>query len=400
MPAIDLVNSEFAPGELASLPFATGEYHSRWKRARAILLQEGIDALVLSSQRNFEYIVGYRTPAWYIKSRPLIVVVPSSGAPFVVASEAHAAEIQAEGVVDSLIAYVGFEEAATDGLIQGLAERGLGRGALGFELGHEQRLGLPFQQFQRLRDVLSDARIIDATSVIWQLRLIKSQHEVAYLREAGRITGAAYTNLLSSLREGWTQWDVYREFGRSLLAHGGDGPEYLTMTGGPGHYDLRNSWPGERAFVADELFWMDVAAPYRAYFADYTRCASVGRGLSVQRQTYLQVHEILDHALDAVRAGVEASAIMAAAQEAAQRRNLTITVSSRIGHGVGLDLTEPPSLTQDATDVLVPGMVIAVEPGVITDHGFFHLEENVVVLANGYAFLSEPMPQTLPEVGL
>ena len=44
-------------------------------------------------------------------------------------------------------------------------------------------------------------------------------------------------------------------------------------------------------------------------------------------------------------------------------------------------------------------MVIAVEPGVITDHGFYHLEENVVVLANGYAFMSEPMPETLPEAG-
>ena len=227
----------------------------------------------------------------------------------------------------------------------------------------------------------------------------KSRHEIAYLREAGRITGAAYASLLPALREGWTQLDVYRAFGRSLLEFGGDGPEYLTMSGGPGHYDLHNSWPGERAFVADELFWMDVAAPYRAYFADYTRCASIGPGLPVQHDTYRQVHEILDFALDAVRAGVEASAVMAAAQDAAGRCGLTITVSSRIGHGVGLDLTEPPSLTHDATDVLLPGMVIAVEPGVITDHGFYHLEENVVVLANGYAFMSEPMPETLPEAG-
>ena len=90
---------------------------------------------------------------------------------------------------------------------------------------------------------------------------------------------------------------------------------------------------------------MDVAAPYRAYFADYTRCASIGPGLPVQHDTYRQVHEILDFALDAVRAGVEASAVMAAAQDAAGRCGLTITVSSRIGHGVGLDLTEPPSLT-------------------------------------------------------
>lgn len=399
MPAVDLATTAFAPGNLASEPFPAAEFQARWKRAQALLPDAGLDALVLTSQRNFEYFTGFRTPAWYIKSRPLFVVVPSSGPPFAVASEAHAIEIEAEGIVDSLVAYAGFEEAATSALIDGLTHNGLARGRLGFELGHEQRLGIPVREFERLSRALPGAHIADGTETIWHCRMTKSRHEIAYLREAGRITGAAYSGLLSVLREGWTQRDVYREFGRLLLFFGGDGPEYLTMSGGPGHYDLHNSWPGERAFVADELFWMDVAAPYRAYFADYTRCASIGQGLAVQRKTYRQVHEILEYALDTVRAGVEASAVMAAAQAAAGRLGLTITVSSRIGHGVGLDLTEPPSLSHDATDVLMPGMVIAVEPGVITDHGFYHLEENVVVLADGFAYMSEPMPETLPEAG-
>jgi Xaa-Pro aminopeptidase len=388
-----------APGDFAREPFPRAEYASRLERARAALAERGMSAMVLTSQRNFEYFTGYRTPAWFIKSRPLIAVVPASGPLFVVASEAHATEIEAEGLVETLVAYTGFEPTATEALVQGLDQHGLRHETLGFELGHEQRLGIPAREFQRLCSALEGSRITDAADVIWRLRMTKSVREIAYLREAGRITGEAYARLLPRLQAGWTLADVYREFGEALLDLGSDGAEYLTMTGGPGHYELHNSWPGERALVAGELFWMDVAAPYRAYFADYTRCASVGLAQQVQVETYRRVHDILDRALDAVHGGVEVGTIMAAAQASAAEHGLTITVSSRIGHGVGLDLTEPPSISHGGREVLLPGMVIAVEPGVVTDHGFYHLEENVVVLRDGFAFLSEPMPACLPEAG-
>ena len=154
MPALDLASTEFAPGDLAGVPFPTSEYEARWSRAQSLLLDAGLDALVLTSQRNFEYFTGYRTPAWYIKSRPLIIVVPASGLPFVVASEAHAVEVDAENIIHSLVAYSGFEDAATSALIRGLTERGLARGRLGFELGHEQRLGVPPHEFERLSRAL------------------------------------------------------------------------------------------------------------------------------------------------------------------------------------------------------------------------------------------------------
>jgi Xaa-Pro dipeptidase len=74
-------------------------------------------------------------------------------------------------------------------------------------------------------------------------------------------------------------------------------------------------------------------------------------------------------------------------------------VASRVGHGIGLDLAEPPSLALDETVVLEAGMAITVEPGILTHDGWFHLEENLVVTEGGYELLSAPMPRELPILG-
>jgi Xaa-Pro aminopeptidase len=145
---------------------------------------------------------------------------------------------------------------------------------------------------------------------------------------------------------------------------------------------------------------MDGGCIHRSYFSDYTRCAAVAKASLTQRETYQRVLEVLDRMLEVVRTGTAASAVFATARDAAARIGLDPAIPTRVGHGIGLDLTEPPSLAADASTVMEEGMALAVEVGVLTDEGWFHLEENVVVRGTGCEFLSQRTPRELPVVGV
>jgi Xaa-Pro dipeptidase len=359
----------------------------------------GLDALVVTSQRNFEYVTGYRTPAWLIKSRPMAVVLPASGAPIAVVSDAHAVELEAQGLVRRIRPYAGLERAATDALLSTLREEGLASASLGFEMGTEQRLGIPLAEFRRLCDGLPKAGIRDGGGVLWSARIRKSEAEIAYLREGGRIAGTVYESLIDDIRPGWTERQVLQEFTIRAVEEGADAPGYVTMTGGRAGYHRHNESPRDRAFARGELFWIDVGLTFRGYFSDYTRCAALGAASPMQQEQYRLVLEILDEALAAVRGGVSARSVVAVAVAASRRNGAELRFPSRLGHGLGLDLTEPPSLTEDEEITLESGMVLTVEPGMLTSEGWCHLEENVVVRDGGCEFLSARMPRELPIVG-
>jgi Xaa-Pro dipeptidase len=308
-------------------------------------------------------------------------------------------ELEAEGLIDDVYAYDGFEAEATAALLAALRDRGLAGARLGIEAGPEQRLGIPLDQFRRLKSAFPGQRLPDGSGVIWRARMIKSEAEIERLREAGRIAGEAYARLLSRLAAGWTEQRVYQEISTAVLELGGESPGYVTLTAGRGGYHRHNGWPRDRRLEAGELFWMDLGATFHGYFSDYTRCASIGSPTPAQRDAYRLALEMLDAALAVVRSGAETGEPVAAAAAAARRAGAQLRVASRIGHGIGLDITEPPSLAEGAGR-LEEGMVLAVEPGVLTDHGWYHLEENVVVRGQRCEFLSARMPRELPVAGL
>lgn len=393
---------EFEPPEAESTQpgaFPIAEYRDRWRRLQAGMAQLGLDALLVTAQTNFQYLTGYRTPAWAIKSRPFIAILPAAGDPIAVVSTTHALELDAEGVIRDLRTYEGFEVEAADAVVATIRSDRLDRAIWGVEAGLEQRLGLPLERWESITRALPEARFKDGSPVLWRARTIKSNAEIERLRAAGRIAGEAYASLLPEIASGWTERRVYEEVTTRIVRLGGDAPSYVTMTAGQGGYNRHNGWPRGRAFQPGELFWMDLGLTVQGYYSDYTRCAAVGRATPDQRRTYQLVLGMLDDALVTIKAGAAAGAPVRAAEDAAQRAGSRLRMASRIGHGIGLDMTEPPSLSVDEDAPLAAGMVVAVEPGILTDDGWYHLEENVVVREHGCEVLSARMPRELPISG-
>jgi Xaa-Pro aminopeptidase len=129
---------------------------------------------------------------------------------------------------------------------------------------------------------------------------------------------------------------------------------------------------------------MDAGCRVNGYWSDYSRAATMGAPSALQEHAHAAIAEITDETIRKIRPGVKCSEVARFALDRLAALNIPITSSlaeraARIGHGIGLNMTEPPHLGLHDDTVLQPGMVVSVEPGVATRYGTFHIEENVVV---------------------
>jgi Xaa-Pro aminopeptidase len=124
--------------------------------------------------------------------------------------------------------------------------------------------------------------------------------------------------------------------------------------------------------------------------------AAIGHATEQQRARYRQVWAIMREGVAAIRPGATMADLTRLVLRACAAAGLKLNAAARVGHGLGLDITEPPSINLTDPTVVQPGMVLTMEPTSATDYGFFQLEENVVVTDDGCDLLTEPAPEELP----
>jgi Xaa-Pro aminopeptidase len=143
---------------------------------------------------------------------------------------------------------------------------------------------------------------------------------------------------------------------------------------------------------------MDGGPVYKGYWSDVTRMISVGPASPADKFRYSFAWETVKTLVDMVKPGVTAGDIARKSARIFAKINRPMGGASRIGHGIGLELTEPPSLNSSDETVLVPGMTISIETGLADWDGYFLMEMNLVITESGRELLSPPAPETLPEL--
>jgi Xaa-Pro aminopeptidase len=398
-PELGTRNSELEvrmPGEFAE--FEAGEYEARWAAARAAMAEAGIDALFISSECNYRYLSGHVTPFWVSKSRPMFFLLPLSAAPILFVTNSQIPTVRATSPVADVRAWEGFVGPGIDLLEGALTELGLTAGRIGAELGEEQRLGLPYADFVDLQDRLPRSAFVDAAELLWGLRVVKSPAEIAYLRRSAEIASAAYRELFAAVRPGMSEHEVFAAFVASTIRQGAERPGYVPIHSGAGHYRRVSMGPTGRRLAPGDLLWLDGGCVYRGYWSDFARMVAIGRPTAAQQDRYRLVRSIMHECVAAIRPGATMPELTARARRAFAAAGLEFSSHSRIGHGLGLDITEPPSINASDETVVRPGMVLTMEPASATDDGFFQLEENLVVTEDGCEILTEPAPAELPVI--
>jgi len=262
----------------------------------------------------------------------------------------------------------------------------------GFELPPEPRIAIGDatggETIVALQTLLPQARFISATAIARQMRVIKSDAEIQTMREAGEITTAAYEAVCEKLRHGMTELDIVSEIDYQLRRHGSLGPSFTTSLycSGPNHPLLfgkrEETW--RRQLQPPVAILFDFGAVHQGYCYDFGRTVFLGEPDAEFHGIYRLVMESQAAGIRAMRAGqVTAAEVDGAAREVIVNGGYGEEFRHRLGHGIGMDVHEPPFLTADDETVLQAGMLFTVEPSIMQFETFSARVEDVVVVRDG-----------------
>jgi Xaa-Pro aminopeptidase len=271
---------------------------------------------------------------------------------------------------------------------------------LGLELGPESRIGFPAGDFLRIvRELPTDA-IADGFAILRKVRLVKSAAEIARCRRICEIASDAFTALASQLEIGDTERTACAKLRVELARRGAHSTPYLVCVSGEGGYDCINMGPTDRPLGEGDAMIIDNGSTYDGYFCDFDREYFFGRPSQAVRSAYARVWSATQRGIEATRPGIRMCDLWQAMARELGKEAIEGSNVGRIGHGLGMQLTEPPSINPDDETMIVPGMILTIEPGL----GFIHHgangpeprvmvhEENVVVTEEGCEVLTRRAP--------
>ncbi|HEY4914350.1 MAG TPA: Xaa-Pro peptidase family protein [Candidatus Dormibacteraeota bacterium] len=230
---------------------------------------------------------------------------------------------------------------------------------------------------------------VDASPEIRRLRRIKNQEEIDKLARAGSITDAVTDHVLGVIRPGQTELEVSVIIGAAIGEHGGTLSFESLVQSGP-NSALPHMRPTSRKLAEGDFVLLDFGGAFDGYRADTTRMAVVGEPTERHKEIHGLVLAAHDAAIAAVRAGTTTGSVDAAARQLIDAAGMGDLFFHRVGHGLGLEAHEDPSLDPGSATVLEAGMVFTIEPGIyIPGWGGVRIEDDVVVERSGCRLLTK-----------
>ena len=370
--------------------FPRAEYETRLEAANSAMQAISLDAILLASEAEVRYFTGFRTQFWQSPTRPWFVILRRDKPPLAIIPEIGA-ELMARSDIADIEAWPS-PRPDDDGLSM-LKDRLSHCRRLGVLMGHETTFRMPLNDVFELRASLP-ADWIDATDIIRNLRMVKSEREIAYIRQICGIASQGFARVPEIANAGQSLSSVFREFKRMLLELGADDVPYLV--GGVDHpsYDDVISPPDDRPLSNGHILMLDTGATLNGYFCDFDRNYAVETPTESAQRAYAKLYDATDAAMEMARPGVQACDLFAAMAKSMDTQNSDV---GRFGHGLGMQLTEWPSLAAWDETIIQENMVLTLEPSIEVDGGGIMVtEENILITDGAPILLSTRAPKELP----
>ena len=370
----------------AARGFATSEFRNRLARAQTMMAGAGLAALLLSTEPDIRYFSGFLTRFWESPTRPWFLIVPASGDPIAVIPSIGAALMAQTWVTDVRTwRSPDYHDDGVGILGEALRETAGMAGRIGVPMGHETHLRMPLADWNRLVAACPDQTFCDDLRILHRLRAIKSEAEIGKIRSVCAVGDRAFARVPEIARAGVPLEDVFRRF--QILEAGADWVPYLAGASDRGGYSDVISPAGPEPLAAGDVLMLDTGMMRDGYFCDFDRNFSIGPPSPEVRSAHARLIDAVDAAAAIARPGAAAADLFHAMD-----RLLTGGQGSdagRLGHGLGMQLTEGLSLIPADRTVLEPGMVLTLEPGVELGPGRIMVhEEDIVIRPDGPEFLS------------
>lgn len=244
------------------------------------------------------------------------------------------------------------------------------------------------ETISNLQPLLPGATWLSATDLLRPLRVIKSQSDIDEMKEAGRITEAAFADTLKSLRLGMTELEIVEEVNFQLRRHGSLGQSFTTSlyNSGPDHPLLfgqrMESW--HRVLDPPVSILFDFGGIYQGWCYDYGRTVFFGEPDEEAQRVYDLVMASQAAGIAALKAGASTTtATDRAARQVIEEAGYGETFRHRLGHAIGMDVHEPPFLTEGDETPLEEGMLFTIEPSIMQMNNYSARVEDIVVARPG-----------------
>ncbi|WP_298296090.1 Xaa-Pro peptidase family protein [uncultured Litoreibacter sp.] len=367
--------------------FSEAEFHNRRDRAQDMMAKAGLAALLLTTEPELRYYSGFLTRFWESPTRPWFLILPDSGDPIAVIPSIGANLMSQTWIRD--IRTWRAPDLGDDGvsLLRDTLHEVAAGGPIGLASGMESHVRAPLSTVLALQDTLHLTSDADITR---RLRLTKSPAEIGKIRTACEIADRAFARVGEIARVGVPLEQVFRRFQMLCLEEGADWVPYLAGAAARDGYGDVISPATETPLAKNDVLMLDTGLVHDGYFCDFDRNFSVGPPTQLVAGTHSRLIEATEAAFDLCKPGATTAELFHA-MDAICTGGAGGSGAGRLGHGLGMQLTEWPSIIPTDRTTLQPGMVLTLEPGIETLPGKMLVhEENIVITETGAEYLSRP----------
>ena len=364
--------------------FNINQFEKRTLDAQKLMQHHGLDALLLTTETNVRYFTGFLTRFWESPTRPWYLIIPPKGKPIAVIPSIGEALMSKTWIED--IRTWPSPDLEDDGisLLSDTLEEIAQNKNIGIPSGTETYVRMPQTDLKKLSQ---NVKLTSDFDIVKKLRMTKSNEEIDKIEKACRIAEKAFQRVPEIAFENVNLDEVFRKFQILCLQAGADWVPYLAGGADTEGYDDVISPAKVAPLKKQDILMLDTGLVWDGYFCDYDRNWSVGPPSKTVSGAYSQLLEASDAAFELAKPGATASDLFHAMNSILTQNSLG-TDAGRLGHGVGMSLTEWPSLIPDDHTVLEKGMVLSLEPGIAIKDKIIVHEENIEITETGARYLS------------
>jgi Xaa-Pro aminopeptidase len=238
--------------------------------------------------------------------------------------------------------------------------------------------------YLKMKNALKDTKLEPKDKLVWELRRVKDETELDKMRKAAQLTDEGVKVAMETIKSEIREYEVAAEIEYAMRRLGSEGVAFDTIIAS----GVRSAFPHggctDRKIQKGDLVVLDVGAKYQNYRSDLTRTFVIGDPSSKQRKIYETVKEAQEKAFQSIHEGVEAKDADGVARKLIEKEGYNKYFVHGLGHGIGLETHEQPTLSPESKDILKVGNVVTVEPGIyIVDFGGVRIEDTVLVKEDG-----------------
>ena len=377
--------------------FSTEEFEQRLIKAQDVMRQYKLDGILLTTPQNIRYFTGYDSQFWESPTRPWFVIVPASGKPIGIVPEIGESEFK-KTWLDDIKTWPSPrpEDEGISILKSTIDNLKKTYGKIGAEFGKEMAIRMPVRDLFKLKENLN-TNIVDGSDAIWEMRMIKTNTEIERIKHICSIASDDYYDLPSKLNIGDTEREAVNKLKIDIINRGADNVPFMPGISGEGGVSQIVCGPSDRIIEKGDILFIDTGSTFDGYFCDFDRNFAFGSATSEVEK----VNEILWNAteagINAAKPGVSTFDIFNTMNKIISDGNAVGNNVGRLGHGLGLQLTEPPSHRPGDNTIIKENMVLTIEPGMEYAKGKMIVhEENVVIRKDGAELITKRAPKEIP----